>query len=103
MSISRDEAIEGYKAILGRNPENETVIAWHIEHSETIWQFIRTLLASQEFQARADIQGSKEYRGFNDDDVELLKKYQVQSKGKSGFVTTFLGCRTNVGFFKNID
>ncbi len=103
MSITRDEVIQGYVSVLGRHPESDAVITWHSEHSETVWQFISCLITSTEFQKRVDIQDTHIYRGYTDKDVELLKKYQIHSSGKKGFVTSFVGSRTNVNFFKFLD
>lgn len=46
--LTRDEVIWGYRFILGRDPESETVIRQHRSH-EDILQFRRTLMNSTEF------------------------------------------------------
>ena len=47
-TIGRQDVIEGYRTILGREPENEQVIEMHLTHRLDVWQWVRILTNSDE-------------------------------------------------------
>jgi 2-polyprenyl-3-methyl-5-hydroxy-6-metoxy-1,4-benzoquinol methylase len=49
VTVSRADVIAAYRLILGREPENEAVIAWHQRHSSNVAALRRTMLESAEF------------------------------------------------------
>jgi uncharacterized protein VirK/YbjX len=52
VEASREDVLACYRTILGREPENETVIAYHLSHSSTVWTLVRTFIHSDEFMTR---------------------------------------------------
>ena len=51
MAISPEEVRYGYLFVLGREPESETTLSWHLQHAD-ISQFREALLRSEEFRAK---------------------------------------------------
>lgn len=50
--VTRDEVVAAYRLILGREPESEIAVDYHARTAADLGQLRRTLLDSDEFQAR---------------------------------------------------
>lgn len=51
--ILRDDVVKAYRALLGRDPENESVISRHMTQSQTLRGLYLNVVDSPEFQVRA--------------------------------------------------
>lgn len=47
--VSKRDVYAAYQTILGRPPENEAAVAFHLKHKD-VWQLVGTLIRSYEFQ-----------------------------------------------------
>jgi FkbM family methyltransferase len=93
MPLTRQDVAEAYMAVLGRPPENEAIIDYTLDRVDEPWGLVRGLLASNEYRDRAE-----SYRGYTQDDVNILKRHAVECESRPGFITDFLGTRTDITF-----
>ena len=94
--LSREEVVFGYRFVLGREPENEEVIASHQRNHRTVAEFRKVLLGSPEFHVAApSFLGALTFAGFNREDLSIFDEFgRVDVKPSPGFVTDFYGSRT---------
>ncbi len=52
-NVSRDLVVAAYRALLGREPENEQVVRRHVENHRTAEGLLRAFIGSQEFKTKA--------------------------------------------------
>lgn len=52
MSISREDVHSVYRELLGRNPESDEIVNWHMSNNEDVFSLIRRGIGSAEFQNR---------------------------------------------------
>lgn len=69
MTVTREEVIWGYRAILGRGPENELVISQHM-NAPDFSTFRSALLNCEEFSPRSSILTVGRHRSVDDIQVE---------------------------------
>lgn len=69
MGVTREEVAWGYRAILGREPENEQVFAHHMKAQDFL-TFRNVLLTSQEFSVNSPFLGICRHRSVENIDVE---------------------------------
>ena len=101
--ISRDDVIAGYRLLLKRDPENETVIQVHLGLG-TWWKFVSVLMDSEEYKlahatTKQATAATQIYAGYSAQDLELFKHFTpYRGPGADGFVIDFLGVRTRTTF-----
>ncbi len=100
MHITREEVVLGYRHILGRVPD-AGVIDNATKRFKTVWELVRVLMASQEFRNKSG-QATIEYRGYDPEDIVLLKKFAFPVGPTYGFITDFLGVKTCVSFTRRL-
>lgn len=52
ISLTREDVVQTYRLMLGREPESETIIQAHIDHTRTRDALIASLLASDEYRSK---------------------------------------------------
>src|SRR5436190_1554614 len=93
--ISRDDVIAGYRLLLKRDPENETVIQVHLGLG-TWWKFVSVLMDSEEYKlahatTKQATAATQIYAGYSAQDLELFKHFTpYRGPGADGFVIEFM-------------
>lgn len=66
----REDVIAAYKVMLGREPEDDTAIEWHMRH-ETVKDMLRSFAYGEEFESRFGIFRTGMYLEFDEQNVEV--------------------------------
>lgn len=99
MPVSREQIVDAYHFLLGREPESEAVIQSHESHQD--WSVLRAhFMASSEFRQKFPLKTDLErlYDGLRPGDEELLRRHLAPSAAEPGFVGNFLGTLMNVEY-----
>jgi FkbM family methyltransferase len=99
MAMSRKAVIWGYRYLLGREPESEEVIRFHMESTNSAEEFRQTLMNCAEFKAELKMhdiffEDGRCYPGVSRDDLRIFDEFIANPTPLSGFVTDFIGSRT---------
>jgi FkbM family methyltransferase len=89
----REAVVWAYRMLLGREPENETVIALHVAHRKSIDDVRKAFLESPEFLSSSADRPPKQLH-------ELIGRFLPawEGNGEEGFLTDFLGTKTRCSF-----
>lgn len=66
----REDVITAYRVLLGREPEDDTAIEWHLRH-ETVKDLLRSFTQGAEFEDRFGIFRTGMYLEFDEQNVEV--------------------------------
>lgn len=96
--MRQSDVVEGYRSILGREPENDAVVAVAAAHFDNLWDFVRSLLASPEARLKRGQPATTPFRGYTDADAALVRSFYRPAEGRDGYVTNFVGAvaRTSI-------
>lgn len=97
MPLSRDEVVRAYKVVLGREPESDFAIDHMRGRALDVYDAVAGLLNSPEYKSKIDY-----YPSYSSSDLAILARYAIQSEPSDGFITDFLGNKTDISFIKNI-
>jgi FkbM family methyltransferase len=100
--LNREDVIEGYRRVLGREPESVEIVERTAAHFSNKWDFLNSLVISDEFRTKQGLVAAGSYAGIRDEDIALLRHYQRRSEGRLGYLTDFVGSITDVRFLGRI-
>lgn len=100
MTISENDVVQAYIHILGREPENSTVIQEYCDRSSNVWNLVETLIGSVEFRTRRcnNLDDHTYYPGYGVGEIDILLKYKGDSLSKDGYIVDFVGSAKDVTF-----
>lgn len=89
----RDDVVVAYRVMLGRDPENEAIIAAHIQNCATKTELVRVIAGSPEFLSRIEFVGSPLFHYHANFDVRSVIRSHLDSTRKPmpGHYVNFLG------------
>ena len=89
----REAVVWAYRMLLGREPENEAVIAFHVAQQNSIQGVRKAFLECPEFRSSC-VEESKQVQD------EIIARFLPfwDGKGEEGFWTDFLGTKTRCSF-----
>jgi FkbM family methyltransferase len=97
MPVTYAEVSRAYRLILGREPESQQTIEHYVSADLNTLDLAEALLGSPEYHRRIDPP-----RGCTQADIEILARHAVSSPPSPGFITDFVGSRTDVSFVTNL-
>lgn len=96
-ALTRQDVIDGFRWILGREPESEETINAHLGLG-TRRALRDGLMSSEEYLISVGERLQPTARSLEAADLDLFRRYHRPSAGEEGYLIDFLGGRTDINF-----
>jgi FkbM family methyltransferase len=97
MPLSREDVVGAFRALLGRDPEAETAIAFHRRHG-SIGELYTALAKSSEYIAKSKSNPLFHFNGSLDAAAIIRSHENPERRARAGHVVNFLGVAMNTRF-----
>ena len=91
--MTRADVLRAYELVLRRPPEAEQVVDHLLSHTNDPLEAVAILMGSAEYKSSLD-----PYRGYDAADLSVLARHAYAAEPVEGFITDFLGSRTDISF-----